>query len=110
MLGDRCFTIAVKRFKSLSIDTKMSQESTSSSSTQLSLTVKDLFLLEQCIRVCHTRGAFKIEEMGDVSSVYVKLKRIVDEQQQTNANLASMNTSTSSSSSSKTSRMSVIDE
>lgn len=83
----------------------MSQEP----SITTTLNVRDLILLEQCIRVCHSRGVFRIEEMMDVSSVYVKLKKIVDEQQ---AASASSNTSLSANQSNqqKPSRMSVIDE
>lgn len=47
-----------------------------------SLTPTDLVLMEQIVRVCQARGAFKPEEMVDVGNLFNRLTELVRKQKE----------------------------
>lgn len=45
----------------------------------MSLTLQDLVLIEQTIRVAQSRGAFQAPEMSKIGTVYDKIFKILEE-------------------------------
>lgn len=54
-------------------ETKKEQPETAVEQPQVGLTLQDLLLVSQIIQLCNSRGAFRVEELQAVGTLYNKL-------------------------------------